>query len=209
MQTTPGNGPSSDVREYPDLPGVIEEKDQLISAARQYVSARQLDRPSAEGVIEILSNCCIAHFACHGYTNHLDPSDSGLIFQIREGGQTKQDRLTVQRLSELNLRNAKIAYLSECSTIENNVPGLSDEVIHVASGFQVASFPHVICCLWPSVDSVSAQVASNFHSWVLGRRAVKWDDRLVAMTLHQAVTEARRTKMSMPLEWARFVHYGA
>ncbi|KAH7115654.1 CHAT domain-containing protein [Dactylonectria macrodidyma] len=199
MSTTPGNG------SCPGLPGVEKEKNLLIGAADGHLAIKHLELPSVEEVVESLQNCCIAHFACHGFTDHLDPSKSGLIFQI----QGEQDRLTVQRVSELSLRNARIAYLSACSTADNRAAWLSDEVIHVVSGFQVAGFPHVIGCLWPSNDRICVEVAGGFYRSLLRGKTTCWSDREVALALRDAVMEVRKTELRMPLAWAQFVHFGA
>ncbi|KAH7357695.1 hypothetical protein B0T11DRAFT_354195 [Plectosphaerella cucumerina] len=37
-------------------------------------------------------------------------------------------------------------------TAQNKSDRLSDEVIHVVRGFQVAGFPHIVGCLWPPND---------------------------------------------------------
>ncbi|WKT54200.1 Tetratricopeptide-like helical domain superfamily [Fusarium oxysporum f. sp. vasinfectum] len=198
MPTTPG-------ALWPDLPGVQEEKSQLIDMASDHLPITHLELPSAENVVESLRNCCIAHFACHGDTDHLDPSKSGLILQ----NQGEEDRLTVQKVSELNLRNARIAYLSACSTAENKAARLLDEVIHVVSGFQVAGFPHVIGCLWPSIDRICVDVAGRFYVSLLRGKTDCWDDREVASALRVAVMEVRKTELRMPLVWAQFVHFGA
>jgi len=63
---------------------------------------RELDQPSAERVLGCLSDCCIAHFACHGYTDCSESSNSGIILQRSEDSQKKQDRLTIQSLSKLS-----------------------------------------------------------------------------------------------------------
>ncbi len=76
------------------------------------------------------------------------------------------------------------------------------------SGFQVAGFPHVIGCLWPSVDSVCVEVASRFYSLLLHRKT-NWSAREVALALREAVMAVRATEMEVPLVWAQFVHYGA
>ena len=76
---------------------------------------------------------------------------------------------TVHRVSELSLARARIAYLSACSTAENKAARLSDEVIHVVSGFQVVGFPHVVGCLLPSIDGVCVEVASGFYGSLLQR----------------------------------------
>jgi CHAT domain-containing protein len=55
------------------------------------------------------------------------------------------DPLSVGDISQLRVDNARIAFLSACSTAKNNAQApLADEVIHLASAFQVAGFPHVI-----------------------------------------------------------------
>ena len=46
--------------------------------------------------------------------------------------------MTVHDIAEVNLKQGRIAYLSACSTAENRVAQLKDEVIHVVGGFQVA-----------------------------------------------------------------------
>ncbi len=66
-----------------------------------HLAIEALDLPSAEQVVGRLERCRIAHFACHGSTDHADPSQSGLILQRRnDAGQVVQDRLTVGRVSE-------------------------------------------------------------------------------------------------------------
>jgi tetratricopeptide (TPR) repeat protein len=199
MPTTPGNALC------PDLPGVEEERKQLVGAVGDHLAITHLELPSVKEVAKSLQNCCIAHFACHGFTDHLDPSKSGLVLQ----NQGEEDRLTVQKVSELSLRNARMAYLSACSTAENKAARLSDEVIHVVSGFQVAGFPHVIGCLWPSIDRICVDVAGRFYLSLLEGKTGCWDGREVASALRDAVMEVRKNELRMPLAWAQFVHFGA
>ncbi|KFY41367.1 hypothetical protein V495_04960 [Pseudogymnoascus sp. VKM F-4514 (FW-929)] len=212
MPTTPGNdqGLGQNSHKPPGLPGVKEEKKQVIGAAGNHLNIELLDLPSVGQVVDSLENCCIAHFACHGYTDHSDPSNSGLILQKCMGGQDKQDRLTVRRVSELRLEKAQVAYLSACSTAENRWGELSDEVLHVVSGFQMAGFPHVVGCLWPSIDSVCVEVASEFYSSMLGN-GIEGLVRKggVASALRDAVLKVREENIGSPLLWAPFVHYGA
>jgi hypothetical protein len=63
--------------------------------------------------------------------------------------------------------------------------------------------PHVIGCLWPSVDWVCVELAREFCGWGLcfGRGP--------AGRMGQAVMAMRKTEMDMPLIWAQFVHFGA
>ncbi|KAK5994026.1 Small ribosomal subunit uS17B-like protein [Cladobotryum mycophilum] len=185
MQTTPPRAPN--MRPPADLRGVPDERQKVLT-----------------------SRCDIAHFACHGLTDHKDPSNSGLLLQrsIDGGAAVEQDRLTMQKVSSLHLASARLVYLSACSTAENRAAQLQDEGIHVVSGFQVAGFPHVVGCLWPSVDRVCVEVASRFYARLLEGRGAEWCDEDVALALREAVMAARAEEPNMPLNWAQFVHYG-
>ncbi|EXL42870.1 hypothetical protein FOCG_14438 [Fusarium oxysporum f. sp. radicis-lycopersici 26381] len=206
MPTSP-KGPNDKNAPKP-LRGVEKETQEILILTRPHTRTIALTHPSADQVLEVLETCRIAHFACHGTSDYSDPSNSGLILQKSVGPDEAlvQDRLTVQRVSDLRLRYAQIAYLSACSTAENKAAQLSDEVIHVVSGFQVAGFPHVVGCLWPAGDSECVEVSKRFYSLVL-----KWDQSAineVASALQAAVMAIRAEDISMPLNWAQFVHYG-
>jgi CHAT domain-containing protein len=211
MPNTPGWATHSDANSFPDLRGVADEKREVMDITNGRIPIEALDLPSVDQVVNSLRSCSIAHFACHGSTNHTDPSNSGLVLQKqRDGQKAERDWLTVHKISELSLTHARIAYLSACSTAENKAGQLSDEVIHVVSGFQVAGFPHVIGCLWPSKDGVCLQVAGGFYKSLMRRRAMGWDGRDVASALREAVMAVQRTERKpRPLAWAQFVHYGA
>ena len=112
----------------------------------------------------------------------------------------------MHRISELTLTRAQIAYLSACSTAENRANNLTEQVIHVVSGFQLAGLPHVVGCLWPSVDWACVEVADRFYSRLLGK-GMQWSGERVAAVVREAVMEVREAEMSMPLTWAQFVHY--
>lgn len=211
MLNTPGHIPQLSANPFPDLCGVTDEKQIVMEATNGRMPIEALDSPSVDQIVNSLRACSIAHFACHGSTNHTDPSSSGLVLQKRgEGNEAEQDWLTVNKISELNLTHARIAYLSACSTAEIKAVRLWDEVIHVVSGFQVAGFPHVIGCLWPSNDGVCVKVAGGFYESLLRRGTMGRDGRDVASALRDAVMAVRRTERKpRPLAWAQFVHYGA
>ena len=195
-----------------NLPGVTKEKNLLLQATSGHIPPEEMEHPDTDRVLEGLQRCSIAHFACHGTTDYTDPSNSGLILQKKGAGPggLEQDRLTVRRISELDLRHVRLAYLSACSTAQNRAENLADEVIHVVSGFQVAGFPHVVGCLWPSVDSVCVEVASRFYRALFGRGEARWKDGEIAAAFREAVMAIRDDEMLMglPLNWAQFVHYG-
>lgn len=205
MPTTPG---------YKALSGVTREKDEIIAKISGHIETQALDLPDSQSVLKHLSQCSIAHFACHGTIDRQDPSNSGLILRrttkTNQGGlKVEQDRLTVRTISQMSLHCTSIAYLSACSTAGTVKEDLAGEVIHVASGFQVAGFPHVVGCLWDSVDSVCVQVASTFYERLFGVGNQNWTSRQVAMALREAMLAVRKEDMDMPLLWAPFVHYGA
>ncbi|KAH6665282.1 CHAT domain-containing protein [Plectosphaerella plurivora] len=221
MPTTPGLEGQKTPR---PLNGVVDEKNHILDAVKGHLHTTYLKRPSVNDVIEALPECSIAHFACHGSSDAVDPSNSGLILQkpstkLREevsgdrldtNTAAVQDRLTVGRILQVNLQGARLAYLSACSTAQNEAEKLADEVIHVVSGFQIAGFPHVVGCLWPSNDDICVEIAVGFYTRLLSdvQPGGKWADERVAVALREAVMEVREREMGAPLDWAPYVHYG-
>jgi CHAT domain-containing protein len=203
MPETPGASP---------LPGTSLEKTEVIAAMGPSVSIVSLVCPDVRGTMAQLQECTVAHFACHGVSDPTDPSKSGLVLQTaREATEdSTQDMLSVQNVCQAHLAQAEIAYLSACSTAQNQARRLSDEVLHVVSGFQVAGFRHVVGCLWPSDDTVCVEVAKSFYSELVQSRLTKKDDnRATALALHQAVVKVRERESKRPLLWAQYVHFGA
>ncbi|KJZ69927.1 hypothetical protein HIM_10683 [Hirsutella minnesotensis 3608] len=212
MPTTPAVALNSDIGKPCDLPGVMIEDNHVTELLAGKIPVQSLNLPSVSQVIDKLRDCSIAHFACHGSTDHVDPSNSGLILQRQDDQGLKQDRLTVRRVSELSLAGAHIAYLSACSTAENKAARLSDEVLHVVSGFQVAGFTHVVGCLWPSIDRICVEVAGGFYQSLFRRQrevVTFWEGQAVACAVREAVMAVREADMDAPLAWAQFVHFGA
>jgi CHAT domain len=69
-------------------------------------------------------------------------------------------------------------------------------------GFQVAGFPHVVGCLWPTGDLQCVEIATlarRFYSSVLQSAAGKDE---VALALQEAVMAVRTEDINMPLNWA-------
>jgi tetratricopeptide (TPR) repeat protein len=192
------------------LPGAGVERESVAQVLGTSAAVEDIEQPTSEVVARRLTQCSIAHFACHGRSDSVDPSNSGLIFARRdENGDIVQDTLTVHKVSEINLQNARLAYLSACSTAENKSTRLADEAIHVATGFQVAGFPHVVGCLWPSVDQVCAEIAHSFYTLLTQDGSIDLGNRAIAVALHQSVLAVAARDWKRPLNWAQFVHYGA
>ena len=168
------------VRRPEALPGVRREIEAIIEAAPFSINTTTILHPSPDQVEDILQQSHVAHFACHGVSDSVDPSHSGLILQ-RTGsdGSPEQDFLSVHRVSESRLECAQIAYLSACSAAENKAAQLADEVIHAVSGFQVVGFPHVVGRLWPAGDSGYVEIAREFYRSIIvqsqvGTREREW-----------------------------------
>jgi hypothetical protein len=202
---------ANDKTRFKQLEGVPAEEKKIAEIVIPHLSAATRIGPNTKDVLEQLKTCRMAHFACHGVSDPQDPSSSGLVLQrVATDGTLEQDFLSVYHLSHLQLRHAKIAYLSACSTAENKGTRLRDEVIHVVSGFQVAGFPHVIGSLWSAGDAECVQVSSCFYSSLFEHGGVPdVEGRRVAWALQEAVLAVRAGDMDMPLNWAQFVHYGA
>ncbi|KAH9204251.1 CHAT domain-containing protein [Leptodontidium sp. 2 PMI_412] len=203
MKTTPG---------WRDLQQVNEEST-AVETSGDFESVQTLRQPDVKTVLELLRTHSIAHFSCHGTSDQFDPAESGLLLQKVDGATSEPsvDILSVLKVSQAHLSEARIAYLSACSTAQNRIVGLEDEVLHIVSGFQVAGFRSVIGCLWPAEDEVCPQIARLFYSKLAGNRDADDRDRLVALALHQAAVQVRRDKRyrKLPMYWAPYVYYGA
>jgi len=192
------------------LPGVVVERERIARVLGSCTTVNDMELPTSKLVAKSLAQCSIAHFACHGWSDPVDPSNSGLIFAGRHTkGDLVQDALTVHDISETNLGNVQLAYLSACSTAENKAARLADEAINVATGFQIAGFPHVVGCLWPSMDAVCAEVAYSFYALLTQQGDIDLGNRAIVVALHQSVLAIAVRDWKRPLNWAQFVHYGA
>lgn len=120
--------------------GIVHQESRTVS---------RLDFPSTAQVLEELPAYHAIHFACHGVSNSKNPSDSHLL--LLGNSPTEPGMLTVGAISNMNIKNAQVAYLSACSTADNPSSDLADESIHIASGFQLAGFSHVLATQWESV----------------------------------------------------------
>ncbi|MDQ2585253.1 CHAT domain-containing protein [Saccharothrix yanglingensis] len=148
-----------------------------------------------DAVLAALPKARVAHFACHGDSDLTDPSRSLLLLADHHSRP-----LTVLDLAHLRL-DADLAFLSACSTAR---PGgrLADEVLHLASAFQLAGYRHVIGTLWPIGD----QPAVDFAELVYPAIATGGD---IATAVHTATRTLRDRHPDNPLVWASHVHVGA
>ena len=200
MPTTPGER---------NLSGVTQEISVIQTATSAAFSHQVLEHPDARSVLKSITHCDMVHFACHGILDTQDPFNSCLVLQRGPSDTATADPLSVRQVSETNLGRASIAYLSACSTAENRATRMMDEVIHLASGFQVAGFGHVVAAMWLSVDEVCVEMAREFYTQLLGGLGRGETDRQVAEAVHEATLQIRLRWRRYPLRWAPYVHVGA
>ncbi|GAA0977900.1 CHAT domain-containing tetratricopeptide repeat protein [Nocardiopsis tropica] len=171
--------------------------------------------PTREQVLEHLPRVAIAHLACHGQADPVDPSQSRLLLHDHA-----DHPLTVAQLGPLQLDHARLAYLSACSTVAITKDELLDEAIHVASAFQLAGFPHVVGTLWEVNDKVSGAVADLFYAYLRNEGDQEVNPTRAARALHAAVRAVRDgadlqdilpgwDRIAAPLLWAPYLHTGA
>ncbi|WP_067834569.1 CHAT domain-containing protein [Nocardia lijiangensis] len=179
------------------LPGALAEAGAI---AEIVPGARVLDDPVRATVAAALPEFLVAHFACHGVTNAIDPASSRLVLRDHE-----ERPLTVTFLSKQRLR-AGLAYLSACETAVTNLE-LVDEAVHLSGALYLAGYRHVIGTLWPIGEFASKQVACDVH------HALAADDQAPAigdsaLALHSAVRRLRDAYPNTPSAWAAYTHTG-
>jgi hypothetical protein len=174
------------------LYGVHAEIAHLATLMPQAVVLRDAGA-TRDGVLDQLPHATLVHFACHGVSVPNRPSSSRLLMYDHA-----ERPLTVLDIARLHLQNAQLAFLSACSTAQASA-GLTDEVIHITSAFQLAGFPHVIGTLWTIGDLAAVELTKRVYQGLSGDPA---------RALHAAVLEARDRDPDRPSRWAAHVHVG-
>jgi CHAT domain-containing protein len=203
MPSTPGQ---------PDLLGARRESQEIIKTAAESLTVEELEQPSTEEVLgKLRDHSGIVHFACHGYSDPSDPSQSHLLLQKRSEGGLVVDKLSVTDLLDTRAQGQTwIAYLSACSTANIKDEALADESLHITSGFLIAGFAHVIGSLWSADDDVCIRMATHFYTSLITKRATNTDiNRVVAQAVHDALLQIRREYAHDPSMWALYIHVGA
>jgi CHAT domain-containing protein len=125
------------------LPKVAEEV-RLVRERFQLAGTNILNAPSDH---ILLSDMCslldessvhVLHMACHGVQ---DKNPLKSAFLLRDG------KLSIERIMQLNLPCAVLAFLSACKTAkgDRNVP---DQAVHLAASMLFCGFRSVIGTMW-------------------------------------------------------------
>ncbi|MEU9202070.1 CHAT domain-containing protein [Streptomyces sp. NPDC048332] len=188
LADTPGAAP---------LPGVAREAELL---AELFPGARLMAGPDAtvDAVGGVLDAHPWVHFSCHGVSELLDPSQSGLV--LYDG------RLTVSDVATRRPRNPELAMLSACSASQGGAE-LSDEAVQLSSSFQLAGYPHVIGTLWPIADKLATHLTEEFYT-ALAEDIARGRRIDPAAALHRPVRALRDRYTQAPHLWAAHIHTG-
>ncbi|CUS12371.1 unnamed protein product, partial [Tuber aestivum] len=167
------------------LPGVTEEVQHICdSATRNSVETTILSNPAPAEVLKQIQNHDIVHFACHGVSD-VNPSNSHLVLFTPDGSSAA--KLLARDIPNTVPLNAQLAYLSACSSAKNPSTPLADEVIHLASAFQLAGFSHTLANLWKTEDRASSEVASDFYNFLFQYQGNGTENEPIPIASHQAV----------------------
>ncbi|MEU1011884.1 CHAT domain-containing protein [Streptomyces sp. NPDC005890] len=148
-----------------------------------------------------LPGAAVVHFACHADS---DPEDAAAGRLLLADGD-----LCVGEIAELHLESAELAYLSACGTARGSAsPAFVDEVIHLASVFQVAGYTQSVATLWEVGDAFAAEAAAAFHH-TLAPALPDPSPLPAALALHDTVRALRSADPDRPWTWAALVHAGA
>lgn len=181
----------------PDIPGTLRETSLVTERAPDPHTLIGPEATSA-AVTAALQHSAWAHFACHAITA-ASPSESHLLLHDHD-----QRPFTAAAVSRLRLDSAALAYLSACHTAVT-ATDLADEVIHIASAFHMAGYPHVIGTLWAVYDAAATKTTELVYTELTGGRP---DPYRAPTALHNAVTLMRRSHPHQPSLWASHIHIG-
>jgi hypothetical protein len=183
----------------PPLPGVIVEAEAL---GEMMPAAYCLPEPTCGRVLAALPEHAIAHFACHGYADLIDPGHSELVMPDR-----KVKPLTLTDISALKM-NAGLAYLSACDTLFVR-QNLADEAVHLTGAFHLAGYQHVIGTLWSINDTAATKLAVGVYARLTRNGTTEPDADLAARALHHATRDLRVRFPGHPSLWVTHTHTGS
>jgi CHAT domain-containing protein len=189
-----------DTAGQPTLPGTRRETTfiaELLPDARVFTGSGAV----RDGLLAALPDSEVVHFACHTRIDHASPMSSGIML-----ADADEPPLTLASIARLDLGGAQLAYLSACDTGVTR-PGLADEAVHLAAGFQLAGYPQVIGTLWQVSDRISARIAAEVYAGSV--RQGRLVPERVPYTLHRAIVATRDDYPRAPYLWAAHVHHGA
>ncbi|WP_438483957.1 CHAT domain-containing protein [Streptomyces sp. S186] len=204
LDRAPGPHPAPLVVALPETPGgppLPGASDEAALLARLFPGGRFLtgDAATVAAVGRALAEHPWVHFSCHGVSDLLNPSDSGLI--LHDG------RLTAFQTAAQRPVGPELAVLSACSTSQGGIT-LPDEAVQLASSFQLAGYPHVIGTLWTVSDKLATRLTGEFYT-ALADDLAHHRPLDPALALHHPLRALRDRYARAPHLWAAHIHTGA
>lgn len=113
-------------------------------------------RATRDAVLRALPNHDVAHFACHGLGDPIDPLQSFLLLADNQ-------QLTLRDVLLIRVWRMRLCFLSACdtATIGNQAP---DEYVSLPTGLVQAGAAAVIAAQWPVWDTAAAVLSIKFYS---------------------------------------------
>jgi hypothetical protein len=198
------------------LPNALVEADLVREATPpEHLSTLSDSHASISNVLGKLPDAAVLHLACHGHQSQDDPLTSG--FSLHDG------RLTLEKVMQLRLPKARLAYLSACETASTD-EYQPDEAINLAATMLFVGFKSVVATMWyvaqvdlfthdgtelahRSMDDLDGPfVADRMYRAIYREGKLDW--RAAPYALDAAVQELRQTG-AHPSRWATYVHIGA
>jgi CHAT domain-containing protein len=129
-------------RYLPTIHGVVQESMEVAAIARSAGIdnlEQMIGSTSVSSTAHALEAVNIVHLACHGTQDNTDATQSG--FCLGDG------RLTIEKLMDIKLDNAFLAYLSACQTATGD-KDQPDQVMHLAAAMLYSGFKSVVATMW-------------------------------------------------------------
>jgi CHAT domain-containing protein len=195
--------PSADGQSH--IPGTKDEIKRIEECARGKISLCSLLEHDATvaRVEEGMMKSAFVHFACHGVQDVNTPTESALLL----AGSSK---LTLERIIQLSLPHADLAFLSACQTATGDKK-FQEESVHLAAGMLLAGYRGVIATMWSILDNDAPQVAEDVYKHLFKTSPI--DPTRAAEALYFAVRNLRERsdsegKKKSFFDWVPFIHVG-
>jgi hypothetical protein len=182
------------------LPGTIDEVEKIRCLFPEKDFTWLKDSESTKDtVLKKMTVSSWLHLACHGLQRKDKPMESAFMLY--------DEPLNLYTISQQNLRNARLAFLSACQTAtgEEKVP---NEAAHLAAGMLMIGYHSVIGTMWTVRDQDAPIVAEEFYKYLI-THDMKTEKGEVAYALHEAVGRLRdRIGTENFAQWVPFIHLG-
>jgi CHAT domain-containing protein/tetratricopeptide (TPR) repeat protein len=137
------------------LPGARDEARRIEAAFPSRVDVLAGSAVRTKTVLDALPTCWVAHLACHGTNNVLQPQAMRLL--LSDGD------VTLERLLRLPELRARLVTLSACQSGQIDTARASDEMLGMPLAFLQAGACAVVSALWPVDDRVTAMLVGRFY----------------------------------------------